>query len=80
MLNNDRNNDFNLKDFFSFINRHKNSIIFIVLISLFISLYYTFTISPIYKSSVSLMIKETDIRQYDTSVHSWDRNKYFEVF
>ena len=27
-----------------------------------------------------LKIKETEIRQYDTSVHSWERNKYFDVF
>ena len=25
-------------------------------------------------------IKETELRQYDTSVHNWERERYFEVF
>ena len=27
-----------------------------------------------------IKIKETELRQYDTTVHNWERERYFEVF
>jgi len=27
-----------------------------------------------------LKIKETELRQYDTTVHTWERDRYFDIF
>ena len=27
-----------------------------------------------------IKIKETEVRQYETTVHSWERNKYIDIF
>ena len=70
-------NKINFKEFIALIFRHKNLIFLSTVLLLIISLYYTFTITPVFKSSISLMIKEnlTETSGFDFT----GRNKLTEI-
>lgn len=52
--------DFSIKNLLGVLVRHKNLILLTSIIAIIISFYYTFTISPIYKASTSIMIKDSN--------------------
>ena len=58
-INNDINNEIGIKDVLMILLRHKNLIFLCVIIALAISFYYTFTVSPVYKASTSIMLKNS---------------------
>ena len=58
-INSVNNKDFNFNDINSFLVRHKNLVILTTLIFIISTFYYTFTVSPIYKSSTTLLIRDS---------------------
>ena len=60
--------EFDLNWFLILIRQHRNLIFLSLLISMLISFYYTFTISPVYQASTSLIVKnQTSATVFDLS-------------